>query len=96
MTKNTKITDAKIMYAVLVMLDSRGPLTGSAIKEHAMEALITRTDYKKAGYLKSEKQEGTQEHIWEITDKGRKALELMILNYTNMCARKVARLRNSV
>lgn len=75
MTKNTKITDAKIMYAVLVMLDSRGPLTGSAIKEHVMEALITRTDYKKAGYLKSEKQEGTQEHIWEITDKGRKALE---------------------
>lgn len=76
MTKNTKITDAKIMYAVLVMLESRGPLSGSEIKERVLEALITRTDYKKSGYLKSKKQVGTQEHIWEITDKGIKALKL--------------------
>ena len=76
MTKNTKVTDAKIMYAVLVMLNSRGPLNGSEIKERVLEALITRTDYKNAGYLKSKKQVGTQEHIWEITDKGIKALEM--------------------
>ncbi len=76
MTKNTKITDAKIMYAVLVMLYSRGPLSGNEIKERVLEALITRTDYKKSGYLRSQKIEGTQEHIWEITDKGIEALEL--------------------
>ena len=76
MSMNTKITDAKIMYAVLVMLKSRGPLSGSQIKKHVMEALITRPDYKKAGYLKSEKQEGTQEHMWEITEKGIEALEM--------------------
>lgn len=76
MSMNTKITDAKIMYAVLVMLKSRGPLSGSEIKERVLKALITRTDYKKAGYLKSEKQEGTQEHIWEITEKGIEALEM--------------------
>ena len=50
MSKNTKITDAKIMYAVLVMLYSRGPLGGNELKERILEALITRTDYKNAGY----------------------------------------------
>ena len=64
------------MYAVLVMLKSRGPLGGNEIKERVLEALITRTDYKNAGYLKSKKQVGTQEHIWEITDKGLEALEM--------------------
>lgn len=76
MSKNTKITDAKIMYAVLTMLHSRGPLSGSEIKEHVLEALITRTDYKNSGYLKSKKQIGTQEHIWEITEKGIEALKM--------------------
>ena len=76
MSMNTKITDAKIMYAVLVMLNSRGPLSGSKIKERVLEALITRTDYKNSGYLKSKKQVGTQEHIWEITEKGIEALEM--------------------
>lgn len=74
MSKNTKITDAKIMCAVLVMLYSRGPLSGNEIKERVLEALITRTDYKNAGYLRSRKKEGSQEHIWEITDKGIEAL----------------------
>ena len=76
MSKNTKITDAKIMYAVLVMLKSRGPLSGNEMKERVLEALITRTDYKNAGYLKSRKKEGSQEHIWEITDKGIEALKM--------------------
>ena len=76
MTKNTRITDAKIMNAMLVMLKERGPLSGTEIKKHVLEALITRTDYKNAGYLESKKQEGTQEHKWEITKKGIEALEL--------------------
>ena len=76
MSMNTRITDAKIMYAVLVMLKSRGPLSGSEIKERVLEALITRTDYKNSGYLKSKKQAGTHEHIWEITEKGIQALEM--------------------
>ena len=76
MIKNTKVTDAKIMYAVLVMLKSRGRLSGGEIKERVLEALITRTDYKTAGSLKSKKQVGTQEHIWEITEKGIEALEM--------------------
>ncbi len=91
MAKSTRVTDAKIMYAVLVMLDSRGPLTGSEIKERVLEALITRTDYKKSGHLRSRKIEGTQEHIWEITDKGIEALEsddIELYDYVREASRK--------